>query len=135
MDDRGLGLQWIGRDGGAGRLSDAVAISAGWIHSLALRSDGTVVAWGDNRYGQVTVPAGLTDVVAITAGGWHNLALKADGTVVAWGNNAAGQSMCRQVPSARFHRGGGLRRREMQTRSALIRSPTRSQIPRPTQVP
>jgi hypothetical protein len=50
--------------------------------------DGTVIAWGDNRTGQGTVPSGLSDVVAIAAGEWHNLALKADGTVVAWGYNA-----------------------------------------------
>ncbi|MDP1806652.1 MAG: hypothetical protein Q8K72_15855 [Acidimicrobiales bacterium] len=60
-------------------------------HSLALKADGTVVAWGDNTFGQTNVPAGLTDVVSIAAGGWHSVALKADGTVVAWGRNDAGQ--------------------------------------------
>lgn len=49
---------------------------------------GTVVAWGDNRTGQGTVPDGLNNVVAIAAGEWHNLALRADGTVLAWGYNA-----------------------------------------------
>jgi hypothetical protein len=49
---------------------------------------GTVLAWGDNRAGQGTVPAGLNNVVQIAAGEWHNLALKADGTVMAWGYNA-----------------------------------------------
>jgi acyl dehydratase len=43
-----------------------------------------VVAWGDNSYGQTTVPEGLTQVVAIAAGVHHSLALKVDGTVVAW---------------------------------------------------
>ena len=43
-------------------LSNAVAISAGFAHSLAIRDDGTVVAWGYNNFGQTTVPAGLTAV-------------------------------------------------------------------------
>jgi hypothetical protein len=56
-------------------LSDVTAIAAGGSHSLALKGDGTVVAWGDNFSGQSTVPAGLSDVTAIAAGGAHNLAL------------------------------------------------------------
>ena len=48
-------------------------------------SPGTVVAWGENTYGQRTVPAGLDGVVAIAAGAGHALALKNDGTIVAWG--------------------------------------------------
>src|SRR5437660_6193822 len=70
------------------------AITAGG-HSLALKNDGTVVAWGSNAAGQSTVPAGLNSVVAIAAGGLHSLALKNDGTVVAWGDNSAGQSTVR----------------------------------------
>src|SRR5438445_5776676 len=66
------------------------AITAGG-HSLALKNDGTVVAWGSNASGQSTVPAGLNSVVAIAAGGLHSLALKNDGTVVAWGYNESGQ--------------------------------------------
>jgi alpha-tubulin suppressor-like RCC1 family protein/sugar lactone lactonase YvrE len=50
---------------------------------------GTVVAWGDNSFGQSTVPSGLTNVVAISAGYDYSLALKADGTVVGWGNQPA----------------------------------------------
>jgi alpha-tubulin suppressor-like RCC1 family protein len=58
------------------------AIAAGWGHSLALRSDGTVVGWGRNNFGQASPPAGLSNVVAIAAGSQHSLALLSDGTVV-----------------------------------------------------
>ena len=69
-------------------LTNVVAIAAGERHGLALKSDGTVAAWG----GEITIPyvnlheppAGLSNVVAIAAGPRHNLALKADGTVVGW---------------------------------------------------
>ena len=57
-----------------------------------LTQGGTVVAWGKNREGQTTVPAGLSGVVAIAAGYYHPVALKQDGTVVAWGGNHSGQT-------------------------------------------
>ncbi len=52
---------------------------------MSLKSDGTVVAWGSNEYGQTSVPEGLNNVVAVDAGGDNSIALKKDGTVVAWG--------------------------------------------------
>jgi alpha-tubulin suppressor-like RCC1 family protein len=78
-------------------LKDVVQVASGFYHSLALRADGTVMAWGDKRIGgsnvgQFDVPAGLDDVVHISAGHSHSVALKADGTVVAWGWNAYGQT-------------------------------------------
>ena len=69
-----------------------LVIAAGNNHSLALKSDGTVVGWGENWDGKATPPAGLSDVVAITAGSNHSLALKSDGTVVGWGANWDGQA-------------------------------------------
>lgn len=50
-----------------------------------------VAAWGNNLYGQTSVPEGISDVVALAAGHFHTLALKRDGTVVGWGNNDYGQ--------------------------------------------
>jgi len=82
-----------------GGLSNVVAVAAGGNHSLALRADGTVVAWGENNdalgnfAGQSVVPAELTNAVAIAAGEYHSLALRADGTVVAWGDNSEGQTI------------------------------------------
>jgi alpha-tubulin suppressor-like RCC1 family protein len=71
-------------------LTNVVKISAGPGHSLALKSDGTVVAWGDNTDGESVVPAGLTDVVDLAAcygtGGYGcSVVLKSNGTVVQWG--------------------------------------------------
>jgi len=82
-----------------GTLGATVAstkIAGGGSHSLLLKSDGTVVAWGDNSAGQTNVPTGLSNVVSVAAGQNHSLALRFDGTVVAWGGNASGQT---NVPS------------------------------------
>jgi alpha-tubulin suppressor-like RCC1 family protein len=65
--------------------SFVTAIAAGVEDGLALKSDGTVSAWGMNNFGETNVPAGLNNVVAIACGSYHDLALKADGTVVGWG--------------------------------------------------
>ncbi|KAB2661568.1 MAG: hypothetical protein DVB32_02330, partial [Verrucomicrobia bacterium] len=68
-----------------------INLSASKVNGTAA-PDGTVVAWGDNSYGQTTVPAGLTGVTAIAAGSYHTVRLKSDGTVVAWGWNIFGQT-------------------------------------------
>ena len=51
------------------------AIAAGQLHSLALKSNGTVVAWGDNGWGQSTVPSTLSGVTRIGAGENESLAI------------------------------------------------------------
>ncbi len=72
------------------------AIAGGSRHTVALKNDGSVVAWGDNSDGQASVPPSLAGVTAISAGDAHTVALKNDGTVVAWGDNFYGQTT---VPS------------------------------------
>lgn len=75
-------------------LSNVMAVAASPVHSLALKQDGTVTAWGSNVSGETEVPKGLTNVVAIAAGGSYpgvgvglgfSLALRGDGTLVGWG--------------------------------------------------
>jgi len=68
------------------------AISAGRAHCLAMKSNGTVAAWGANDYGQCDVPAGLNNVVAVVAPWNYSLILKSNGTVVGWGEDEAGQT-------------------------------------------
>jgi alpha-tubulin suppressor-like RCC1 family protein len=83
-------------------LANVTAIAAGDDHSLALRSDGSVWAWGQNDVCQLgqndtnsrnaaTQVPGLANVTAIAAGGAHSFALRSDGAVFAWGWNANGQ--------------------------------------------
>jgi alpha-tubulin suppressor-like RCC1 family protein len=80
----------------------AIAAGPSSQHSLALRDDGTVWAWGSNQYGQIgdgstedaSLPRrvhGLAGIAAVAAGADHSLALGADGSVWAWGRNDRGQ--------------------------------------------
>lgn len=74
-------------------LNGVTAIAAGRDHNLALKNDGTVVAWGDNAYGRATVPVeAQSAVVAVAASIYHSVALKNNGKVVAWGYNDYGQT-------------------------------------------
>ena len=64
-----------------GGWTDIKAIVAGSMHTVGLKSDGTVVAVGENDEGQCNVD-GWTDIVAIAAGNYHTVGLRSDGTVV-----------------------------------------------------
>ncbi len=67
----------------------APMIAAGY-HTVGLKSDGRVVAVGDNLERQCEI-ANWTDIVQVAAGRFHTLGLKSDGTVVAVGWNEHGQ--------------------------------------------
>src|SRR3990167_8786103 len=84
-------------------------IAAGGLHSLALKSDGTVWAWGYNVFGElgdgtltsqnmaiIPVKEGggvtfLHGITAVAVAGDHSLALRSDGRVFGWGRNNFGQ--------------------------------------------
>jgi hypothetical protein len=59
-------------------------------YNLAVRTDGTVAAWGDPTAAPMTLPQGLDHVVAVSAGPTYALALKDDGTITAWGDPSTG---------------------------------------------
>ena len=66
--------------------TNVIAVGAGYAYSVALQSNGTVVAWGNNDYGQTNPPAYLTNVIAIAVGYNHALALLGNNEVVSWGS-------------------------------------------------
>ncbi|WHE07071.1 S-layer homology domain-containing protein [Thermoanaerobacterium thermosaccharolyticum] len=78
-------------------ISDVKAIAAGMYHTVALKNDGTVWAWGDNYFGTTNSSStpvqvkGISDVKAIAAGASYTVVLKNDGTVWAWGVNEYGK--------------------------------------------
>jgi alpha-tubulin suppressor-like RCC1 family protein len=92
-----------------GPLHGVKAIAAANEHALALIQGGTVMAWGNDEYGQLgdgeqgferqininerlpKIVPGLTQIKAIAAGGGSDYALTAHGTIMAWGNNTSGQ--------------------------------------------
>lgn len=87
-------------------LTNVRSLAAGHAHALALRSDGTVWAWGSNQYGQLSTtgdntrarpvvglptPMAANGVRAVFAGAFNSAVLYADGSVWMWGLNATGQ--------------------------------------------
>ena len=65
-------------------------IAVGDNLTVGVKDDGTVVAVGNNKYGQCDVQD-WTDIVAVAAGDYHTVGLRKDGTVVAVGYNHYGQ--------------------------------------------
>ncbi len=68
-------------------------ISAGGVHTVGIKADGTVTAVGNpSAYtdGQGTSVVGKT-AAAVAAGEYHTVLLHADGTVSAYGDNSYGQ--------------------------------------------
>lgn len=65
-------------------------VAAGYHHTVFLRDDGTVFAYGDDTYGQTDV-SHWQNIVAVAAGAYHTVGLTADGRVLTAGDNSQGQ--------------------------------------------
>ena len=101
------------------------AIAASGFHGLAVREDGSVLAWGANDSGQLgdgtksgrrrpVAVDGVSDARAVAAAIDHSVALTGEGAVFAWGDNRAGQlgdatRVSRLTPVAVHGLGGGVR--------------------------
>lgn len=80
--------QWplTGSNGEAfGWLSD-YRISVGYEHTLVVKNDGAVAAFGNNSQGQTNVPGTLSGVDSVAAGASFSAALKRNGTLSGWGS-------------------------------------------------
>jgi alpha-tubulin suppressor-like RCC1 family protein len=71
-------------------LNLSCTLATGYYHTVGITEDGTVVAVGNNDYGQCNV-GGWTNIVQVAAGCHHTVGITEDGTVVAVGNNEARQ--------------------------------------------
>ncbi|UOQ74975.1 T9SS type A sorting domain-containing protein [Hymenobacter cellulosilyticus] len=85
-----------------GTATNWVQVSTGSSHTLAVRADGTLWAWGNNSQGRLgdgtqddkTSPVQIgteTNWTQVSAGEYHSAALKANGTLWTWGYNVDGQ--------------------------------------------
>jgi len=85
-----------------GADSDWASVSAGYDHTIAIRTDGTLWAWGWNNVGQLgddTTTNGSSPVkvgtdnnwASVSAGYTHTIAIRKDGSLWAWGSNSSGQ--------------------------------------------
>lgn len=67
------------------------AVAGGEFFSLGLKSDGSIVGWGQNDHGECNIPSPNSGFTSVAAGGYHGLAIRSDGSVAAWGYNTYSQ--------------------------------------------
>ena len=73
-------------------LTNVLQVVPGFLHSAALRADGSVSVWGDSGYRQTDVPRDAVGLIGLASGSGHLLGLRTNGTVMAWGANQFGQA-------------------------------------------
>jgi alpha-tubulin suppressor-like RCC1 family protein len=86
-----------------GGFVDWCQVSAGYIHVAALRTNGSLWAWGSGANGvlgdgttvakcsPISVVGGFTDWCQVSAGDSHTSAVRTNGTLWTWGNNNDGK--------------------------------------------
>jgi hypothetical protein len=79
--------------------SGVKAVSKAQDWAMALKTDGTILAWGQNYRNQTSVPLAAMPAKQVAAGWQHGLSLKVDGTLAGWGDNSSGQMA---IPSGTF---------------------------------
>jgi hypothetical protein len=80
------------------------------VHTIALRTDGSVRCWGRNSYGECNTPADLGACSSVSGREHQTVALRSDGGVRCWGDNVYGQcdtptdlGACSSVAGGGYH--------------------------------
>lgn len=82
-------------------MDDVASVSMGYYYAAAVKTDGTLWTWGENKDGKLGYRLGtmgsntpvkvMDNVTAVSTGSYHAAAIKADGSLWTWGDNSRGQ--------------------------------------------